>query len=356
MPRAIIISLLLGARLAFPPGAGLAAEPEEDALPTLTIGYVDFAEDVRYDDWGLHPVDIRSATAIVDRHAWAGAELGLSDINELSRIAKTRFALERHTVEDTDAAIAAVEAMSQRDIAISLLDLPDAAVAALARATRDAGMLLFNTTATGDSLRNDDCQPHLFHTAASRAMLMDGLVQYLKAKKWTRVLVLQGPLPEDAKTASAFKRAAQLFGVDVTETRNFVLGADPRARELNDLAFLTGNATYDVVMVADVDGEFALTVPYDTMEPAPVVGASGLVPRVWHWSYTRHGAPQVHGRFERMHGRRMGEPDWGAWVAMKVIGDAVARTKSRSASNIMDYISSDRMRVDGSKGPGMSFR
>ena len=44
-----------------------------DELPTVTIGYLDLIQDVRYEDWGVHPVDIRSATAIVDRRAYAGA-------------------------------------------------------------------------------------------------------------------------------------------------------------------------------------------------------------------------------------------------------------------------------------------
>ena len=30
-------------------------------------------------------------------------------------------------------------------------------------------------------------------------MLMDGLVQYLVSRKWRDILVLQGPLPADAR-------------------------------------------------------------------------------------------------------------------------------------------------------------
>ena len=156
--------------------------------------------------------------------------------------------------------------------------------------------------------------------------------------------------------AAAFARAAALFGIEVVDTRPFVLGSDPREREMNDLDFLTGSARYDVVFVADIHGEFALGVPYRTQRPVPVIGAAGLVPRVWHWSYTRHGAPQVHGRFERLHGRRMGEADWGAWLSLKIIGEAVARTKSREVADIIAYLRGDEMRIDGSKGPGMSFR
>ena len=350
-------------RPAFPAAAAVAAAlalagaaAGDESLPTVSIGYLDLVEDARYDDWGLHPVDIRSATAIVDRRAWAGAELGLDELQRFTRVAGARFALERRSVAGSAETVAAIREMLDGGTALFVLDAPDAVVAEAAARTAGLGAVLFNATATADSLRNEFCQPHLFHTAASRAMLADALAQYLKARKWDEVLVLRGPLPADVETVRAFERAAELFGLDIVGVRDFVLGNDPTARERNDLDFLTGSAGYDAVFVADIDGEFALGVPYATRRPAAAVGAAGLVPRVWHWSYLRHGAPQVHGRFERMHGRRMGEADWGAWVAMRIIGLGIARAKTADPAALADYLRSGGLRVDGSKGPGMGFR
>ena len=328
----------------------------EDDLPTVAIGYLDLVEDERYDEWGIHPIDIRSATAIVDRRPWAGAALGLEELKRFSRVAKAHFALERRSLGGSADMVAAIREMLADGTAFFLLDAPDAVVAEVAARTEGFGIVLFNTTARGDALRNELCQPHLFHTAASRAMLTDAVAQYLKSKKWNEVLVLRGPHPEDVETVRAFARSADLFGLDIEDTRDFVLGSDPAARERNDLDFLTGSASYEAVFVADIDGEFALGVPYATQRPATVVGAGGLVPRVWHWSYLRHGAPQVHGRFERMHGRRMGGPDWGAWIAMRVIGHGIARAKSTDPAALVDTLRAGTLRVDGSKGPGMGFR
>ena len=347
---------LLAALAALALAASAAAQDDEPPPPEVVIGYLDLAEDPRYDDWGIHPVDIRSATAIRDRRAFAGAQVGLAELKRLERAAKARFALERRTVADAAGMLAAIRGMRAAGIGFFLLDAPDAAAAEVAAATADTGAVLFNATATGDSLRNADCRPHLFHTAASRAMLADAVAQYLKSRKWGAALVLRGPLPEDAETVRAFVRAAELFGLEIVDVRDFVLGGDPAERERNDLDFLTGSADYDAVFVADADGEFALGAPYATRLPAPVVGAGGLVPRVWHWSYLRHGAPQVHGRFERMHGRRMGGADWGAWVAMRIIGHAVARARTTDPAAIAAFLREGRLRVDGSKGPGMGFR
>ncbi len=333
-----------------------ATRAQDDALPVIPIGYLDLVEDPRYDDWGIHPVDIRSATAIVDRRPYAGAALGLEELKRFTRIAKARFSLERRSVAGSAAMVAAIREMMEAGTALFLLDATGAVVAEVAARTAGQGAFLFNTTATDDGLRNELCQPHLFHTAASRSMLTDALAQYLKSRRWNEVLVLRGPHPEDAATVRAFERSADLFGLDIEEIRGFVLGNDPRARERNDLDFLTGSADYEAVFVADVDGEFALGVPYATRLPAAVIGAAGLVPRVWHWSYLRHGAPQVHGRFERMHGRRMGEADWGAWIAMKIIGNGVARAKSTDPAALAAYLRTGALRIDGSKGPGMGFR
>ncbi len=351
-----MVPRLLAALAALAFAAPAPAQEDGPPPPEVVIGYLDLAEDPRYDDWGVHPVDIRSATAIRDRRAFAGAQVGAAELKRLERAAKARFALERRTVADAAGMIAAIRGMRAAGTGFFLLDAPDAAVAEAAAATADLGAVLFNTTAAGDSLRNADCQPHLFHTAASRAMLADAVAQYLKSRKWSDALVLRGPLPEDAATARAFVRAAELFGLEIVDVRDFVLGGDPEERERNDLDFLTGAADYDAVFVADADGEFALGAPYATRLPAPVVGAGGLVPRVWHWSYLRHGAPQVHGRFERMHGRRMGGADWGAWVAMRIIGHAVARARTTDPAAIAAFLREGRLRVDGSKGPGMGFR
>jgi ABC transporter substrate binding protein (PQQ-dependent alcohol dehydrogenase system) len=105
-----------------------------------------------------------------------------------------------------------------------------------------------------------------------------------------------------------------------------------------------------------VYGEFALSAPFDTQSPAAVIGAAGLVPRAWHWSYLRHGAPQVHGRFERLHGRRMHAADWGAWIAVRAIGEAVARAKTTDTAGIIAFMKSEQFRIDGSKGQPLTFR
>ena len=70
-----------------------SAAVAQDELPTITIGYLDLDEDIRYVDWGVHPVDIRSSTAIGDRRAYAGAQLGLEELGRLQVYLWTYIAL-----------------------------------------------------------------------------------------------------------------------------------------------------------------------------------------------------------------------------------------------------------------------
>ena len=99
-----------------------------DELPTIHIGFLDVVADVRYDDWGIHPVDIRSATAIVDRRAYAGAQLAIKELEQFTRIAKANFSLERHSLKDATEMVQTLLKMREEGSHFFLLDAPDSPV------------------------------------------------------------------------------------------------------------------------------------------------------------------------------------------------------------------------------------
>ncbi len=327
---------------------GRAEEPR-----TLTIGVLEANWGGRYDDAKAYA---RILLRPVGRPA-RGAEAGVDEVNRTGRLLGFRFELARRETRSGDELVAALNGLYAKDgVRLFLLDAPDAAVAALARATAGRDLLLFNVAARGEALRGRDCQPNLFHTIASDAMRMDGLAQYLAARKWRKVLVLEGPLAGDKVLARAFARAAKRFGLKIVATRPFVLSNDPRERERNNIALLTGGVRYDAVFVADGDGEFARYVPYQTARPRPVVGAAGLAAGGWHWSWERHGAPQLNRRFEKRAKRRMQEADWAAWAAIKAIAEAAVRTGSLAPRRIALHLKSGEMVLDGYKGAPLDFR
>ncbi|WP_439669916.1 ABC-type branched-chain amino acid transport system, periplasmic component [Cupriavidus necator] len=249
-----------------------------------------------------------------------------------------------------------VAALARQGTRYILLDLPPASVRAATGAVKPGEALLFNVSADDDALRGAGCAPVLLHTLPSLRMRADALMQYLALRKWRRALLLSGPSAADAAQRDALVASARRFGIAWSAQRAFRLSNDPRERDQANLGLLTGGVDYDVVVVADADGEFARGVPYATLLPRPVVGAGGLGAQAWHWAWERNGGPQLNRRFMRAAGRPMTGYDWAAWVAVKAIAESVARLPGAGFAGQAQALAAGQVVVDGFKGPPLSFR
>jgi ABC transporter substrate binding protein (PQQ-dependent alcohol dehydrogenase system) len=329
-----------------------AAVPNTNQLKPLTIGYLELASDPRY--------DVTHMDALYPAQPWGrpypGAVVALGESRFPAMAAGLKFELRRDTVSKPPQVQAALQKMINDGVHFVLLDLPGEQVAALAKSAADEDVVLFNVAALNESLRQKQCQANLVHLAPSRTMLTDAVAQYLVFKKWRNVLVLKGTMPADKGYFRAFKRSATRFGLELEDVKNFVLGTDPRQRGQNNVALLTAGSDADAVMVIDSDGEFARSVPYQTQRPQLVVGSAGLVPDWWHWAWSRSGGLQLTDRFMRITGRLMTGYDWSAWVGVKVIAEAVLRTRSGDFDKLWNYIRSDKLVIDGFKDYRLDFR
>lgn len=323
------------------------------ATERLTIGYLELAGDSRYSERSAYArIQLRSNTRPL-----AAAEVALEEARMTGRIVGTEFALERYRGDNLQALLSKVEQWVSEDaIHFILLDLPADVLARLAAKTRGQDLLLFNVSAAQGELRRSECQAQLMHTLPSQAMHTDALLQYLVSKGWRKLLVLEGPLATDAELVKAFQHSAKRFGAELVAIKPFELGNDPRRREGNNIALLTAGESYDAVVVADSEGEFGRYVPYQTKSARPVVGTTGLVPSAWSWVWERHGAPQVNQRFNEHAGRNMAATDWAAWVAVKAIVQSALRSRSTGFLEVAQFLKSDELRLDGAKGPALSFR
>ena len=138
--------------------------------------------------------------------------------------------------------------------------------------------------------------------------------------------------------------------------REFALTNDPRRRDLSNIALLTGPPEYDVIWLVDADGEFGRYVSHATYYARPVVGSEGLGAMAWHWTWERHGAPQLNQRFRRLADRTMSSEDWAAWAAARAVIEAVSQTGSVEPSIVADTIRADDFALDLYKGVRGSFR
>jgi ABC transporter substrate binding protein (PQQ-dependent alcohol dehydrogenase system) len=343
----IVASLAQSAAAQSPP-------PPPPQQPRVTIGYVEIAGDPRYE-----PITAYGRLVLKSRdRPFAGAQVALDEAQALSRVLKMDFALERISVTSpAEVAAAVVQARDANGIRFFIVDAPAEAFKPLADAAKGRDILVFNATAPDDALRRNLCAAEIVHTLPSLAMSVDALTQYLVSRKWSNLLVLEGPLPADAAMVKALESSAKKFGARIVARQPFKPGTDPREREKNDPALLSAiNRDYDVVFVADQAFDFARQVPYHTVRARPVVGSIDLEPVAWHWTWEHNGAPQVNSRFQKLTGgRHMAGTDWAAWIAVKMVVQATLRTRSADFEQQRKFILGDAS-FDGNKGLAVSVR
>jgi ABC transporter substrate binding protein (PQQ-dependent alcohol dehydrogenase system) len=331
-------------------GRPLAAS---DAKP-FTFLYVSIADDPHY-------AKTKSYTGLVLRDHKPpidGAQAAIRESRIIGRSIGVKFSLEHVEIESAENAVDEVARLiTGTTVKAILLDLPLAPFQAVVeRFSDNDDVVFFNIRHRDDSLRQTICAPSLFHALPSNRMLTDALAQYLKSRGWTRVLVLAREAEEDQNLADRFTASAKKFGLTDVDRRAFVLSNDPRERDKNNIALLTGGVRYDAVFLADGEGEFGRYVPYATFRPRPVVGTDGLIASAWHWTWERYGAPQLNQRFDRRASRRMAAEDWAAWVAVRSVVEAVVRGTSTEVATIKETLTDDKFAVDLYKGVPGGFR
>jgi ABC transporter substrate binding protein (PQQ-dependent alcohol dehydrogenase system) len=281
-----------------------------------------------------------------------GLKVALDEARFELDAAKAAVSFEVVTVAHRDAARAAAQQAEKAGAAVVISDLDAPATLAVADAVR---LPVLNVGQAADALRERDCRANLWHLIPSERMRADALAQALVARKWTNILVLQGPAADDAVRGAAAQAAIKRYGLKPMATRPFRLSSDPRERELANALLLTGGGLgYDAVWVIDSDGEFARTLPYRTALPRPVVGDAGLVALAWHAQFERFGAPQVVRRFAKAHARAMTDRDWASWMAGRALVAAAIAAPNGPASAWGKALATGEL--DGSKGVSMSFR
>ncbi len=287
-----------------------------------------------------------------------GAKLGLRDSRIIGRALGIKFRLIEHFVANDGDVMAAIETLRQKsDARAILLDLSAERLRTVAEKLGGAPVLLFNLRSQDNDLRSAACTPNLFHTAPSHRMLTDALAQYLFKKGWTKVLMLRGPGPADAAYADAFLASARRLRIEIVADRTFELTNDPRKRGESNVALLTGGRDYDAIFIADRDGEFGRYVAYQSYLPRPLIGDQGLIPATWHWTWERHGAPQLNQRFARIEkGRRMAGADWAAWIGVKSVVAAIRKTGTTEFDDLRRFLIDPATTIDGYKGAPSSYR
>ena len=244
--------------------------------------------------------------------------------------------------------------LAQDGIRFVVADLPAADLLKLADSVRD--VMVFNSGAEDDSLREAECRANLLHTMPSRAMQADALAQVLVRRNWKSWAMLVGPAPEDQLRAAAIRRAARKFGAKIVAEKPWTYTRDAQRNAEGEVALLTRDWSYDVLMVADESNEFGDVAVFNTFQPRPVAGTQGLGASAWHPSHDQWGATQAQNRFRAQAGRAMTERDFATWVAGRAVGEAAMRAKTTDPARIAAMIKSPDFALPVYKGRNGGFR
>ncbi|SLN18500.1 hypothetical protein ROJ8625_00631 [Roseivivax jejudonensis] len=286
----------------------------------------------------------------------AGAEVGLADNRTTGGFLGQTWGMTVTEVpEDGDFAAAAAEALGQTDLLV--LDAPRDAILAAADLPEAQDALLFNATEEDTTLRGAACRANLLHTSASYAMRTDALMQMLVERRWRDLALVTGPQPEDAAFAEALESSATKFGLEIGSRAEWRFDADMRRNAAAEVPLFTQDlGEYDVLLVADEIGDFARYIPYNTWIPRPIAGSEGLVPATWAPVVEQWGAAQLQSRFTDAAGRDMRPADYGAWAAIRSIGEAVTRTEAADAPTLRAFLLGPDFELAGFKGSPLTFR
>ncbi|MGZ3214968.1 ABC transporter substrate-binding protein [Paracoccus sp. T5] len=314
---------------------------------------------LRVDDPGLPPIsrlDLEPADL-----GFAGARLAIEDNDTTGRFMGQDF----EAIEVAASPQTAADEMAKlldEGIEFIVLLADDATTLALADQAGDRAMVI-NARARGDNLRGADCRYNTIHVAPSRAMLADGLAQFLMWKNWPRWFLIHGSHPQDQAMADAYRRSAAKFGAQIVEEREYLDTGGARRTDSGHVqvqaqlpVFTQRAAQHDIVITADEADVFAAYLPYLTWDPRPVAGSAGLVPRSWHPAMEAWGGTQFQNRFERLAERPIREEDYQTWLSLRIVGEAATRTQSGDPKVLKEFILSDRFDVAGFKGQALTVR
>jgi ABC transporter substrate binding protein (PQQ-dependent alcohol dehydrogenase system) len=303
------------------------------------------------------PPALSNLDPFIQNKGLLGSEQAISDNNTTGQFTGQQFVLHKFIVPVDGNALEVFNKEIAGKFSLVVSMLPAESLNKLADSVADKPVLLFDAATSDDALRAEQCRANVLHLLPSRAMKADALAQYMMKKRWTKWFLVVGNNPEDKLYADAIKRAANRFGSKIVMEKAWEHTYDARRTAQSDVAVFTQDAEdYDVVVVADEQGQFGEYLDYRTWLPRPVIGTQGLIATAWHKTHEQWGAVQVQNRFKEQAHRNMEEQDYAAYLAVRAIGEAATRAKSSDTKAIKDYLLSPGFALQGYKGSPLSFR
>ena len=326
-----------------------AIESKASDLTTIEVGYLGYEKPPSPVLSNVLPEPADSGLA--------GAQLAIDDNNTTGKFLNQQYSMQflsSPSIEQLNHK--AMEWVKEDGIGFIIANMPSQQLQNLSASLTDRDVLIFNVGSRDDKLRINTCLPNVLHTRPSDAMLADALGQWFVSRKQKEWFIISGDQAEDIAFAASLRRTAKRFGINIIAEKTWNFNTDLRRTASKELPIFTKADNYDVVLVADVAGDFGEFVLHNTWLPRPVAGTQGLMPVTWHRVVEQWGAAQLQSRFEKKHQRWMNSADYAAWAAVRAVGEALTQTSKLDQKTLQNYITSDKFELAGFKGRALSFR
>jgi ABC transporter substrate binding protein (PQQ-dependent alcohol dehydrogenase system) len=297
---------------------------------------------------------------VVADYGWLGARFGVSELNANGRFLGKRFELTRVVVSSQEDLAGRARSALRAHPVLVVADLGARDLLALADLSEARDSLIIDARTSDDALRYSQCRGNVFHILPSWQMRASALSRFLVGRGWRRWLLLRGATAEDLDYAAALRRAALRFGAIIVAERSLpAAGASGLLTQQQldtQLATLTRiSSPYDLVVVTDSDDASGGRVMFNTAASRLVAGTQGLVATAWDPQFRDFAARGFAYRFAKFASREMSERDYGNWLAVTVLGEAVLRGGVHEPADVRQYLLSSRFSVAAFKGEPLKF-
>ena len=352
MPRR---ALRLAAALALISGVAVHAQNAGEAAPPPTATFVYLSREAAQDP------RLSLSEPVVAEYGWLGARFGASELNANGRFLNKRFELIKVVASSQEEIRSRVRGALKIHPALLVADLSSADLLAVADMTELQGSVIIDARTSDDDLRRSQCGRNVFHVLPSWEMRASALTDFLIAKGWRRWLLLSGAAADDLGYANALRRAAQARGaIIVSQSSLPASGAESSLTQAQVDArvesMTRSAASYDMVVVTDFSGMVGERVMYNTALSRLVAGTQGLRATAWDPQFHDFAARGFEYRFVQFAAREMSERDYGNWLAVTVLGEAVMRGGVSEPGRVREFLRSSRFSVAAFKGEALTFR
>tara|TARA_B100000700_G_scaffold139055_1_gene155122 strand:- start:2560 stop:3747 length:1188 start_codon:yes stop_codon:yes gene_type:complete len=292
-----------------------------------------------------------------------GSKMGIKDNNTTGKFTNQNFELIEKKITKKESAKQVFEEFRKEKYKFFILNVSKDDFAEIQSSDLIEDSIVINASLKDNNLRNQNCNKNILHTAPSYKMVSDALIQFLKKKNWTKLLLISGVNERDKQFADSIKLSSDRFGLKITNEKIWDMTHDfRRTADLEILKFTQGEK-YQVLVLADEGNTFGDSgnsfgdyIPYRTWKPTIVVGGEVLKPTSWHFTHEQWGGNQMQSRFLKEYKRLMTNIDFNSWVGIRTLGEAIIRTKSLDVKILLEKIMDKEFNLAAYKGKPLSYR